>query len=362
MSEDQSPDEKPFEATGEKLEEARRKGDIPRSADLNTALSYAGLLLGGLVFGVAAFQSLGDLLVVTLDQAEALADVILSDGGQGLVGRLIFEAFMPLAILMAAPAGLIALALTAQRGWIFAPSKLEPKLNRIGLLSNAKQKFGADGLFAFVKSAVKLGVYAVVLAVVLWRQRDAILVSLYGSAAQFFLLMARLMAEFILIVFLISLFIGGIDYVWQYFRHLRQNRMSRQEMMEAMKRAEGDPALKQTRRQRAMEIATNRMIADVPKADVVIVNPTHYAIALSWERKSGQVPICVAKGVDAVAARIREAAQASAVPIYHDPASARALYASVDLGAEIQPDHYRAVAAAIRFADRMRRQIRGYIR
>ena len=104
-----------------------------------------------------------------------------------------------------------------------------------------------------------------------------------------------------------------------------------------------------------IDIALNKMLADVPGADVVVVNPTHYAVALSWKRDQGEVPVCVAKGIDHAAARIREVASEAGVPIYSDPPTARALHATIEVGQGIAPDHYRAVAAAIRFADRMRR-------
>ena len=134
--------------------------------------------------------------------------------------------------------------------------------------------------------------------------------------------------------------------------------MTRQELLDEMKQSDGDPHVKGQRRRRAEAIATQRMLADVPKADVVIVNPTHYAVALRWDRGSGRAPVCVAKGVDEVAARIREAASLAGVPIRSDPPAARALHASVDLGQEILPEHFAAVAAAIRFAETMRAKAR----
>jgi flagellar biosynthetic protein FlhB len=134
--------------------------------------------------------------------------------------------------------------------------------------------------------------------------------------------------------------------------------MSHQEIREETKQSEGDPYMKAERRQRGREIATNRMLLDVPKADVVIVNPTHYAVALQWARTRGSAPVCVAKGQDDVALRIREIAAEAKVPIHSDPPTARALHAAVEIGHEIRPEHYRAVAAAIRFADRMRKAAR----
>jgi flagellar biosynthetic protein FlhB len=166
----------------------------------------------------------------------------------------------------------------------------------------------------------------------------------------------RLAIGLLAIVLAISLTIGGIDFVWQRAEHLRKHRMSRKEMTDEQKDAEGDPMMKQQRRQKAMEVANTQMLADVPEADVVIVNPTHYAVALKWSREAGSAPVCVAKGVDHVAARIREVADESAVPIHSDPPTARALHATVEIGQEIPPDHYQAVAAAIRFAERIRQE------
>jgi flagellar biosynthetic protein FlhB len=134
--------------------------------------------------------------------------------------------------------------------------------------------------------------------------------------------------------------------------------MSRKEMLDEFKANEGDPHLKSARRQRAQEVATNRMLTDVAKADVVVVNPTHYAVALRWDRTKRGAPICVAKGVDEIARRIRERAAEHGIPIHRDPPTARAMHASVEIGQEIRPEHYRAVAAAIRFADSMRKRAR----
>jgi flagellar biosynthetic protein FlhB len=135
--------------------------------------------------------------------------------------------------------------------------------------------------------------------------------------------------------------------------------MSQQEMIEEFRLSEGDPQTKAQRRQRGEEIAANRMLLDVPRSSVVIVNPQHFAVALRWDRGKDAAPVCVAKGVDAVAARIRESAAEAGVPIHRDPPTARALYAATGIGQQIHPDHYRAVAAAIRFAEAMRQKAKG---
>ena len=210
----------------------------------------------------------------------------------------------------------------------------------------------------FAKNTVKLGIVALILYNFLAGRLEDILASLYLTPAMSAALMARLTVEFLFLVFLIQLAIGGVDYLWQLFRHRQRQRMSRKEMMDEFKESEGDPHLKSARRQRAQEVATNRMLTDVASANVVVVNPTHYAVALKWDRGKGGAPICVAKGVDQIAARIRERAAEHGVPLHSDPPTARAVYATVEIGQEIRAEHYRAVAAAIRFAEAMRRKAR----
>jgi len=166
--------------------------------------------------------------------------------------------------------------------------------------------------------------------------------------------LGRMLVALMGIVLLVALALGSIDFLWQRAEHTRKHRMSRKEMMDELKQSEGDPTVKQQRRQRGQEIATNKMLLDVPTADVVIVNPTHYAVALKWDRSQATAPVCVAKGVDEIAARIRVLAAENAVPVHSDPPTARALHAKVALGQEISQDHYRAVAAAIRFAENIR--------
>lgn len=157
---------------------------------------------------------------------------------------------------------------------------------------------------------------------------------------------------------IISIGFSVVDFLWKRHEHHRKNRMSRKEMEDEHKESEGDPHMKAARRQKAVDLATRQMLADVARADVVVVNPTHYAVALEWKRGSGRAPVCLAKGVDEVAARIRERARDNKVPVWSDPPCARAIFASVDIGQEIRREHFAAVAAAIRFAEQMREKAR----
>ena len=171
-------------------------------------------------------------------------------------------------------------------------------------------------------------------------------------------MMANVLIDILIMVTILSVVVGIGDFLWQKYSHNKKLLMSFQEMRDENKESEGDPHTKGQRRQRGRDIATNRMLLDVPKADVIVVNPTHYAVALKWDRGQKTAPKCVAKGEDEIAARIRETAMASGVPIHSDPPTARAIYATVKVGHEIRPDHYKAIAAALRYADIMRKKAR----
>jgi len=159
--------------------------------------------------------------------------------------------------------------------------------------------------------------------------------------------------EFMILLCVIMILIGIIDLGWQHRNHYKKNMMTRKEVEDEHKESEGDPHTKGQRRQRGYDIAMNQMLSEVPSSSVVIVNPTHYAVALKWSLTSGLPPVCVAKGVDEIAARIRMRAKEADVPIYRSPATARAIYANVDVGDIIRKQDYKAVAIAIRFAQDM---------
>ncbi|MBD3665512.1 flagellar type III secretion system protein FlhB [Sulfitobacter aestuariivivens] len=359
MSAQEDDSEKSFEATPQKLLEARKKGEVAKSNDLLTAAAYSGLLVALLMAGAEMIRHLGTALMVLLDQPAALAPLFLAGGVSPTMGALLFQSAMAVLPVFAFPAAAVLLAVFAQRAMVFAPTKLAPKLSRISPIANAKNKFGRDGLFEFAKSFAKLLIYSVCLAAFINARLPEILASLQTSPQLALTLMAHLCLVFLLIVVVISLCIGGIDAVWQHHSHLRNNRMSRKEITDETKNAEGDPHLKQERRQRAMALSQNQMLSDVPDADVIVVNPSHYAVALKWDQLPGSAPVCIAKGVDEMARAIREKGAAAGVPVHRDPPTARALFATTEIGSQVAPDHYHAVAAAIRFAQAMRQRAKG---
>jgi flagellar biosynthetic protein FlhB len=350
--------EKAFDPTPQRLAEARRKGDIPRSTDVTAAATYLALLAVCATAGAAALSQAGSVLTLFIAQPDRLQGLILGPGGPGLSAAIIGDALRPLAPLFLVPIAAVLVSLFAQQAITFSGDKLQPKLSRLSLLANAKRKFGLSGLVEFGKSVVKLSAIAAALFFYLARDLDLMIGAATAEAKVLGAMMLDSLVVLLTITTVIAVAIGGIDLVWQRFDHMRRLRMSFEDMRQEMKQSEGDPHMKAQRRSRAEAIANNRMLLDVPKADVVIVNPTHYAVALRWSRTKGSAPVCVAKGADELALRIREIAGSAGVPVHADPPTARALHASVEIGREIAPEHYRAVAAAIRFADRMRKAAR----
>ncbi|WP_281858792.1 EscU/YscU/HrcU family type III secretion system export apparatus switch protein [Litoreibacter halocynthiae] len=350
MSDAPESGEKTHEPTPKKLQDARKEGQIAKSTDLSAAAAYVGLILALTVLGPTALLDAATKLSHFISEPLHFSNsdrAMDSASIAGLLGSLVLTSLLP---LFAIPAIAVALSLVAQKAFTFAPSKIRPKLSKISPITSAKNKFGATGHFEFAKSATKLLVVSLVMVWFLKAGLPEILQTVDLQPPQMTGVLGSQILAFLTLLLVVSIIVGGVDYLWQVAEHHRKNRMTRKEVEDESKEAEGDPHNKQARRQRGLEIAMNQMLSDVPDATVIIVNPTHYAVALKWDESASTAPICVAKGVDEIAARIREIALKSSIPIHHDPPSARSLFARIEVGSEVWPDDYRAVAAAIRFA------------
>ncbi|WP_457647670.1 EscU/YscU/HrcU family type III secretion system export apparatus switch protein [Profundibacter sp.] len=359
MSDGSQDDDKQHEPTQKKLDDARKRGEIAKSTDLNTAASYGGILLVAMVMGAATLPQFAQILANMVGNADRISTEFFRDSAHPVSGGIFQGLIVTIGPWFLFPALLVILSILVQRSFVVAPDKLIPKLSRISILSNAKNKFGRNGLFEFGKSFFKLLIYSLVLTFFLKGKIQEITGTVHLPPAMIATVLSQLLVEFLSVVLMIALGIGAVDFMWQKAEHTRRNMMSRKEMTDEAKQSEGDPHVKQQRRQKGYAIAMNQMLTDVPDASVVVVNPTHYAVALKWDRSAGMAPVCVAKGVDEIAARIREAANEAGVPIHRDPPTARALFATVEIGQEIPPDHYQAVAAAIRFAEELRKKVAG---
>jgi flagellar biosynthetic protein FlhB len=326
-------------ATPRRLERAREQGQVALSRE---AAGFCALLSGclavWLTFPVLGLQLLSGMRAVLARGHE----LDMQSGAAGL-GRL---ALLPVAAVAGAVAlGALAATLLQTRALVSAAT-LAPRLDKVSPWSGLKRLVGAEGAIEFLRSLAKLGLVGGALWSALG-EAGTLQAALHLPAGALLAATASQAGRVVGAALLAFAAIAVLDLLWVRFRHLRQLRMSRQELQEEAKESDGDPQMKAKRRQIREARARTRMMAEVPRAAVVITNPTHYAVALSYAGGDA-APKVVAKGADEVAARIRAAAEAAGVPLVSNPPLARALH-RLDLGAEIPGEHYQAVAEIIAF-------------
>jgi flagellar biosynthetic protein FlhB len=347
-------DDKTEEPTPRKLEQAREKGDIVYTPEVGAALSLIAAT------GIVAFMS--GPIVSEMARGFigfiAMPDQFSSDPGS-------LRAIMTSIILkLMAIFGLTALALAAagiaaryvQDRPTFSGEKLTPKLNKLNPVEGFKRVFGKQAFASFVKSLAKLVLVGAVLAWVLWPHDSTIdNMALLDPGALLPFIKDKVVSMLIALASAAAL-LAAVDYVFTRQSYMKRMRMSRREIKEEMRQSDGDPMVKAKLRQIRMERSRKRMLANVPQASVVITNPTHYAVALKYDPLETPAPICLAMGVDAVAQRIREAAEEHNIPIVEDPPLARALFATAEIDRPIPKEHYEAVAKVIGFVMRLARR------
>jgi len=347
MAENNDAASKTEEATPRKLEQSREKGDVAKTQDLAP--------LAALTFSAGVLAILGGWLAKTMISALipfiAHPEQIPLEGAGGVtVARMAMMAAAPVlgAVLLTAALG-GALGNLVQHGLLFTPDKLKPDFKKVSPLSGFQRIFGPDGLAQFVKSISKILAVAGVAYLVLKPHFHEFRTLSALDPAAMLPFSAEILRKLIFAVIALMLAITGADWIWQKQRFLKKMRMSREEVKEEYKQTDGDPLIKAKLRQMRHEKARRRMMAAVPTATVVVMNPTHYAVALKYEAGTAGAPECVAKGLDAVALRIRAAAEEAGVPVIEDPPLARALYAAVEIDEAIPPAHFEAVAKIIGF-------------
>jgi flagellar biosynthetic protein FlhB len=338
--------------TQKKLDDARKRGHIPRSRELSTAavmlvggaaLHFLGGYMGSRLFGMMQ-QGL------SLSRDQALDTQFVLNALAGLSAQALWTV-VPLMTLVFAAAFLAPLALG---GWSFSSQALAPKLERMSPLQGFKRMFSLRSLIELVKALAKFAVVAIVAVIVL--QRDAsLLLGLGREPVQVAIAHAASMCGAALLTISCALLvIAAIDVPYQLWQYHSDLKMTREEIREELKESEGSPEVKGRIRRIQQEIATRRMMQEVPKADVVVTNPTHYAVALRYDGKRMRAPIVVAKGKDLIAARIREIAVEHKVPIFEAPPLARVLHRSVEIGHEIPATLYVAVAQVLTYVYALR--------
>jgi len=348
-------DQRTHDPTDKKLSDAREKGDIAHAPEMRHAAMFAAALVvtGGM--GVWTFARLGHLLLRLWGRAEDIA--FSPDSAQGLATGIMAQLFATLAPLLGTLLAFALLGGALQGRPTISWSRVAPKWSKLSPLSGAKRLLGKRALVEFAKTLAKLLAVVTVAGLVVWPKAVALdtLVGAdplaIGEAAGG--LIAAMLKAVAMLVGAIALF----DFIYQRRSWLGRMRMSLQEIKDEHKQSEGDPKIKAKIRSIGMARSRKRMMAAVPTASVIITNPTHYAVALKYDHGRMGAPLVVAKGVDAVALKIREVATAANVPIVENRPLARALHAAAEIDHPIPPEHYAAVAEVIGYVMRLAKRL-----
>jgi len=354
MADERDDTERTEDPTPKRLEEAIKRGDVVKSAEVNTWFMIAGGTFMLMVFA----QPMAATLEATFRGLIAHSWQIRTDG-PALVALARNVAMAVLAAL-GIPVLLLCLAALAgsviQHRFVFSVETILPRASRISPAAGLERLFSRQALANFAKGLAKLAVIGAVMISLLWPQRYRLIGLIGSDPAAIMPFTLTLATQMLGTVVAILTVVAAADYLFQYRQWFERQKMSVREMKEEFRQTEGDPAIKGKLRQLRQARARKRMMAAVPKASVVITNPTHFAVALQYERGMN-APVCVAKGVDLIARKIREVAQEHGIPVLENPPLARALHGTVEIDQEIPPEHYRAVAEIIGYIMRLRHAV-----
>jgi len=352
MAEEFGDADKTEEPTQKRLEEALKRGDVVKSQEVNTWFVIAGAALVLMAFSGGMSKE----LTTTMRGLIANSYDISVDGPalprlfQKIGGELIAALAIPFLILILAALG----GNIIQHRLVWSFDALMPRLSKISPAAGFKRLFSMQALANLAKGLIKLVVVAAVLVVMMWPERGRLEALTRSDASAIIPLCLTLTLKLLGAVVAMLAIVAAADYLFQYRQWHERQKMSLRELKEEFKQTEGDPTIKGRMKQVRQIRMRRRMINAVPKAAVVITNPTHYAIALEYERGM-DAPVCVAKGIDAMALKIREVANEHSVPVVENPPLARALHATVQIDQQIPPEHYKAVAEVIGYVMRLRR-------
>jgi flagellar biosynthesis protein FlhB len=352
MAEGQDENDKSEDPTQKRLDDALKRGDVAKSQEVNTWFIIAGGTLVMMAFAGSMSHGLTTSMRGILANSYSIR--VEGRGFLQVVQKIGIEVIAAVAI----PMLILVIAAVAgnmlQHRLVWSGEQLKPKFSKISPLAGFKRLFSKQALANFVKGLIKLALIGAVMTALLWPERHRLdtLVSL--DPAAILPMTQALSLQMLGAVVAILAIIAAADFLFQYRQWFERQKMSFSELKEEFKDSDGDPHVKAKIRQIREGRMRKRMMAAVPQASVVIANPTHFAVALKYERGMN-APICVAKGMDAIALKIREVAEASGVPVVENPPLARALHGTVEIDDEIPAEHYQAVAEVIGYVMRLNR-------
>ncbi|MGN0338114.1 MAG: flagellar biosynthesis protein FlhB [Lachnospiraceae bacterium] len=338
--------EKTEPATSKKLSDARSEGQVCKSRELDQAASLVALFLTLKVIVsfmgsnfLQIFHDIYNKIPETVSAREVNSVVVMSYLHQAVLSSVkLAGPFFAVGVAVAFLINII------QVKWKVSTKPLRPKPDKFNPINGFKRMFSKDSLFELVKSIAKVALIAVIAYTALKSHLEEIFLLYNITLQQAIAEIGTLVIDVGFRISIIYCIIGAADYLYQKHKFNEDMKMTKQEVKDEMKNSEGDPQIKSKQRQRMQEASRRRMMQDVPKADVVITNPTHYAVALKYDAGTGTAPVLVAKGADLIAQRIREIAKENHVEIVENKPLARMIYTNVEIGREIPPELYQAVA------------------
>ena len=355
-----SAQERTEEATPKRREDTRKKGQVARSKELNTLVSLLASGIGMMMFGKQIILDINTMLQegLSLTRDEAYNTAVMS---KHFMDAIMASMWMLLPLLALLTFCTVASPMS-MGGWVFSGDQIRPKMERISIFKGFGRMFSPKSLMELVKAIGKFFIVGGVACLVLYSVLDQILILPLQPLTEAFRSTGSLFIWCLLGFSSTLILIAAIDVPFQLFEFRKQIRMTKQEVKEEMKETDGRPEVKSAIRERQQEMANKRMMAEVPTADVVITNPTHYAVALRYDQNSNGAPRVVAKGKDFVAAKIREIAEENEIAIFRAPPLARALYGSTELNQEIPGNLFLAVAQVLAYIFQLRQARRGKAR
>ena len=344
--------EKTEKATPRKREDSRKKGQVAKSADLTGAFALFAMFLMLSFFGPVIGQQLLSLISDLLSPEYLLFNV--TGGMSDMVVDLMLRVGLILApfFIVAVVFGILINYL--QIGTLFSLEAIQPKLERIDPIKGVKRIVSMKAVVEFLKSLFKLLIILTTAVAVLWKNQKELSRMAVEQVRESIVALASITIELGLWVSVALLALALLDLFYQRFDFEKSIRMSKQDIKDEYKNTEGDPLIKSKIKQQQREMAMRRMMQEIPNADVVITNPTHYAVAIQYDDGKHAAPIVVAKGVDAVAFRIREKATAAEIPIIENRPLARALFAKSEIGMAVDESFYQALAETLAFVYQMK--------
>ena len=352
MADDQDKSQKTEDPTAHRLADAAKKGQVPKSQEVNHVFILSAITFVLVFFAPDFVQSIANILRVFFETPH------LIEMGEGdlraflgvVAGEIFSKMALPILILMTAAVG----ANLVQAKVVISAENMKPKLSKLSPIKGAVKMVSPKSLVEFGKGMIKISIVGVVVFSMIWPQRDVLPQLMSIDLNEIFMFVRSIILRILVAVIIIMILVAMLDFKYQKYEHKKGLRMSKQDIKDESKQTDGDPMVKARIRSLRMERGRQRMMQAVPEADVVITNPTHFAVALQYEAKSMEAPKLVAKGVDHLALRIREIAEENGVPVVENPPVARALYATVEIDAEVPNEHYKAVAEIIGFVMKLK--------